>query len=62
MNDACVQCHQPLPSMSKLNKQAVPEEEAAAKGWTGTRSGDGTVIVNMCLQCQIERSERSKRS
>ena len=62
MNNACVQCHQPLPGMSKLNKQAVPEEEAAARGWIGTRNSDGTVTVSMCLQCQIERSERSKRS
>ena len=62
MNNVCVGCDQPLPSMSKLNKQAVPEKGAAAKGWTGSRNGDGTVTVSMCLQCQIERSERSKRS
>jgi hypothetical protein len=31
-------------------------------GWTGHENSDGTVMVNMCLQCQIDRSKsRTKR-
>ena len=59
MNKNCVTCHQPLPSMSKLTEQVIPQEEAT---WDGTRNGDGTVTVSMCLQCQIDRAEQSKRS
>ncbi len=62
MNNTCVHCQQLLPGMSKLTKQAIPEQEAAEKQWEGTPNGDGTVTVPMCLQCQINRSERGKKS
>lgn len=61
MNKTCVTCHQPLPSMSKLTKQVIPQDEATDKSWDGTRNGDGTVTVSMCLQCQIDRAEKSRR-
>jgi hypothetical protein len=59
---SCVECRQPLPGMSKLTKQVVPEEEAAEKHWHGTRNEDGTITVSMCLQCQIDRAEHLKKS
>jgi hypothetical protein len=58
---ACVLCLQPLPVGSKLTKQSVSIEEAAEKNWVGTQNPDGTVTVMMCLQCQIDRAEHSKR-
>jgi len=61
MSNTCVQCRQPLPDMSKLTKQVIPDDEAAEKLWAGTPNGNGTVIVSMCLQCQIDRAERIKR-
>lgn len=44
--------------MSKLTKQVIPEEQAAERHWEGTRNGNGTVTVGMCVQCQIDRAER----
>jgi RNA polymerase subunit RPABC4/transcription elongation factor Spt4 len=57
---ACVNCKNLLPSASKMSRLAVPSDEAASKQWLGDSDDDGTVIVDMCLQCQIERSERER--
>ena len=53
----CVICSQPLPRNSKLTTASVPPEEATKNGWAGQKNPDGTVIVDMCLQCQIDRSK-----
>lgn len=58
---SCVQCGQPLPPMSKLTEQQLPQAEAAERNWDGRQNPDGSVTVRMCLQCQIERSEALKR-
>ena len=52
----CAVCHQPLPPNSKLTLASVSREEAEQNGWTGHENPVGTVTVNMCLQCQIDRS------
>ena len=54
---SCVICHQPLPRNSKLTSVSVPRGEADRKEWSGQENPDGTVMVNMCLQCQIDRSK-----
>jgi hypothetical protein len=55
-SQSCAVCHQPLPRNSKLTLASVSREEAEQNGWTGHENPDGTVTVNMCLQCQIDRS------
>lgn len=52
----CVICRQPLPPKSKLTTANVVRDEAERSGWTGEPNSDGTVVVDMCLQCQIARS------
>lgn len=55
--ESCVICHQPLLRNSKLTTASVPQEEAVQNGWTGKKNADGTVTINICLQCQIDRSK-----
>jgi hypothetical protein len=38
----------------------VANDEADTFHWAGERNSDSTVTVDMCLQCQITRSERAK--
>jgi hypothetical protein len=47
-----------LPSASTMSRTVVASTEAAANQWSGEDNADGTVSVNMCLQCQITRSVR----
>ena len=54
---SCVSCHQPLPPRSKLTLSCVPREEAERNGWIGQQNSDATIAVDMCLQCQIDRSK-----
>jgi hypothetical protein len=56
----CVSCHQPLPPRSKLTLTCVRREEAERNSWTGQQNSDGTTTVDMCLQCQIDRSKDRK--
>ncbi len=56
----CVVCHQPLPRNSKVTLVSVPREEAEQNWWTAYEKPDGTVIVDMCLQCQIDRSKTTR--
>ncbi|HSU33125.1 MAG TPA: hypothetical protein VLJ11_18005 [Bryobacteraceae bacterium] len=39
---------------SKLTTASVPPEEAGQNGWNGHNNPDGTVLVGMCLQCQLD--------
>jgi len=53
----CVRCGKGLPGMSKMTEEKLTAEEAAKNGWLGRLGVDGSIIVAMCLQCQIERAE-----
>lgn len=59
---ACVQCGQLLPGNSKLADLQIQPAEAEGKRWASEAAPDGMVKVKMCLQCQISRSERQKKS
>jgi hypothetical protein len=59
---ACVCCGKALPWASVTTQPSIPKMEAQQHGWTGREQPDGTVTINMCLQCQIHRSERKKRA
>jgi hypothetical protein len=56
----CEGCRQKLPAMSKLSRATLPQEDAGQSGWTGDLNNDGTVTIDLCLRCQIERAERLK--
>jgi hypothetical protein len=58
---ACVICGKPLPAASKMTRSAVSFVEAASKQWAGEKNNDGTVSVDMCLQCQIARADEQSR-
>jgi hypothetical protein len=57
----CVRCGKALPPASKMSRLAVTSAEATTNQWLGEENVDGTVSVEMCLQCQILRSARSER-
>lgn len=54
--EICVICRQPLPPKSKLTTANVAREEAERSGRAGEPNADGTIVVDICLQCQIARS------
>src|SRR5690348_17337812 len=56
----CVICYQPLPARSKLTLASVSRSEAEQNGWGGQENSDGMMMVDMCLQCQIDRSKDQK--
>jgi hypothetical protein len=58
----CDGCHQKLPGGSMLSRQRVSVEEATDLGSSEPLNPDGTVTVDLCLQCRVTRSERMKRS
>jgi hypothetical protein len=58
---ACVNCGKLLPSASKMTRSAVSSVEATSKQWAGDKNNDGTISVDMCLQCQIARSDSQNR-
>lgn len=41
--------------------QAMPREEAAAMGAAGVENADGSVTIDLCLNCRVERGNRIKR-
>jgi hypothetical protein len=57
----CDGCGQKLPPGSRLSLQALSKEEAAAMGAAGIENPDGTVTIDLCLNCRVQRSERIKR-
>jgi hypothetical protein len=57
----CERCGQKLPGKSKMSRMTLAEDEARANGWSGDTNGDGTLTIDLCMGCQIERSERLKR-
>jgi hypothetical protein len=58
----CVCCRKPLPWVSKMTRRLVTEADANRNDWAGERNSDGSLWVDMCLQCQIARSDHEKRS
>ena len=52
----CDGCGQKLPPKSKLSEQRVSAEEAARFGSAGTPNPDGSVTIDLCLQCRIVRA------
>jgi hypothetical protein len=40
--------------------QAVSKEEAKAIGAGGVENADGTVRIDLCLNCRVQRSNRIK--
>lgn len=56
----CDGCGQKLPARSKLSQQAIAKDEAAERGVTGVQSPDGTVVIDLCLDCRVKRANRLK--
>ncbi len=56
----CDGCGQKLPPGSRLSLQAVSKEEAEALRAAGVKNADGTVTIDLCLNCRVQRSNRIK--
>lgn len=56
----CDGCGQKLPAGSKLGQQVVSKEEAASRGVSGTPNPDGTVTIDLCLDCRVKRANQMK--
>ena len=56
----CDGCGQKLPAGSKLSQQAVGKDEAQVFGAVGTENPDGTVTIDLCLNCRVVRANRRK--
>jgi hypothetical protein len=56
----CDGCGQKLPPGSRLSLQAVSKEEAEALNAAGVEHADGTVTIDLCLNCRVQRSNRIK--
>jgi hypothetical protein len=56
----CDGCGQKLPPGSRLSLQVVSKEEAEALGAGGVENADGTVTIDLCLNCRVERANRIK--
>lgn len=41
--------------------EVVPKQEADAMHAAGIANPDGTVTIDLCLQCRVRRAERIKR-
>ena len=56
----CDGCAQKLPPGSRLSLQAVSKEEAEAMRAPGVENADGTVTIDLCLNCRVQRANRIK--
>jgi hypothetical protein len=56
----CDGCGQKLPGTSKLARQSVLKAEAEALEVTGVENPDGTVTIDFCLNCRVQRANRIK--
>ena len=43
-----------------MSLQVVSKEEARAMGAPGVENADGTVTIDLCLNCRVQRSNRMK--
>lgn len=57
----CDGCSQKLPPGSRLSMEIVPKKEADAMCAAGIANPDGTVTIDLCLQCRMLRAQRIKR-
>ena len=57
----CDGCGQKLPAASKLSNQVVSKDEAASYRPDAPPNPDGTVTIDLCLQCRVDRANRIKR-
>ena len=57
----CDGCGQKLPPGSRLSLEVVSKEEAEAMGAAGMGNADGTVTIDLCLNCRVQRADRIKR-
>jgi hypothetical protein len=57
----CDGCGQKLPPGSRLSLEVVSKEEAHAIGAPGVENPDGSVNIDLCLNCRIRRANRIKR-
>jgi hypothetical protein len=46
--------------MSKMSRVPLPAAEVQLNGWQGEPNPDGSVTVDLCMQCRILRAERLK--
>ncbi len=57
----CDGCGQKLPPQSMLSHQKMSKEEAAQLSVTAMdENPDGTVTVDLCLNCRVQRANRLK--
>ena len=57
----CDGCGQKLPPQSKLSQQKMSKDEATQLGVAVmTENPDGTVTVDLCLNCRVQRANRLK--
>jgi hypothetical protein len=56
----CDGCRQKLPAKSKLSQQVVSKSEAGQMGASGATNADGTVTIDLCLDCRVKRSNQLK--
>jgi len=56
----CDGCGQKLPAGSKLSQQTVSSEEAQRYGSPAAPNPDGTVTIDLCLQCRVTRANQLK--
>jgi hypothetical protein len=57
----CDGCGQKLPATSKLSQQTVSKQEAAEFGVADANgNSEGTVTIDLCLQCRVSRANRIK--
>jgi hypothetical protein len=56
----CDGCGQKLPPGSRLSLEMVSKEEAEAMGTAGIQNAAGTVTIDLCLNCRIQRANRIK--
>ena len=56
----CNGCGQKLPVGSKLSEQTLSTDEATLYGSPATPNPDGTVTIDLCLQCRVTRANQLK--
>jgi hypothetical protein len=56
----CDGCGQKLPPGSRLSLQVVSKEEAETLGAASVENPDGTVTIDLCLNCRVQRANRIK--
>ena len=57
----CDGCGQKLPPQSKLSQQRMSKSEATDLGVVAMEENtDGTVTVDLCLNCRVQRANRLK--